>query len=882
MRSWRRLRNGLRTLFSRSRRQAELEDEIRFHLESAIERHRERGLPEKEARRAARLEFGSVDAAKEGVRDAWVLARLAELVSDARLALRGHRHRPAYAATVIVTVALAIGAAGVIFNALWAVLFRPLPFAVDRDLAVLRYAELATHETLGLSPPELADFRAANRSLESLAEYHHMNFTLLGHGEPRRVRAGVVSPGYFRLLGVRPILGRDFVEDDNSPSARPVLLLSHRFWREELGGGTLVGADFTMNDKIHTVIGVLPPLPPAPDENDVFMPVSACPFRAGEHWAHSRTARGLEVIARLRRGRDLRAATSDLELVTRRLAQSYPEAYPARLGLRPELVPLRDAMTANARPTLWLLGAAAATMLLLVAANLLNLTLAQLARRDAELAVRAALGAGGGRIARQLATEGCALALAGGALGFLLTFAGRGLLVRFLGRLTPRASEIRPDWTTGGIVLVLSLGIGLAIGLLPALKRASSLAAALRSGGPATTLGGASTRTRDALVVLQVAGSFVLLIGAGLLLRSVWNLERVPAGYRHPDVLTLGLPVNWTKYSTDARRLAYAERLLARVRELPGVQAVALADNYPLNSDLPWNRRVAVGRAAPDPATPGPTADFRTVSPGYFETVGVPLLAGRPLRDDDRDPAHGVALVNQQFARQMFAGRDPLGQAVIFGSGDTVWSIVGVVGDVHQRALGEGATPEVYAPLAQRGGGVGVMLVRAGAARSLVPALRAAIRAVDPEQPITEVRTLAETHAEALAAPRATAALLALAAVLALVIAAAGLAGLLAYSLGQRQREFGIRQALGACRMDIARLVLVRTGGLVAAGALIGLGGALLATRGLGSMLYGLASSDLQTYAVVAIVLGGAAFGACLPALRRAIGTAPGLALRAL
>ncbi|HEV7671770.1 MAG TPA: ABC transporter permease [Thermoanaerobaculia bacterium] len=877
-----RLRRGFMTLFARSRREAELEAEIDFHLEAATARYRERGLSEKEARRAALLDFGGVDRAKEGMRDAWTFARLAEIGSDVKVAIHGFRKRPAYAATVIVTLALAIGAAGVIFNALWTVVARPLPYRDDQRLVRLEYTQLGSTDVLGLSPPELMDYRKATRSLEGLAEYHNMGFTLLGHGEPRQVRAGVVSSNYFGLHGVRPEIGRDFVAADDAANARPVLLLSNAFWRRELGGDPkIVGADFTMNDKVHTVIGILPPLPAAPDENDLFMPVSACPFRAAEQWAHSRTARGLVVTGRLATGFDLAAATAELDTLTQGLAKSYPEAYPKDVSLRPRLTTLRESLSAGARPTLWLLAAAAATVLFLVCANLLNLTLAQMVRREPEMAVRTSLGASRGRIARQLATEGCLLALLGGALGLLFGLACQGLLARFLGRLTPRASEIGFNLGTVAVVFGLALVIGLAIGLAPAMRKRTDLVTALRSDGPNSTSGGTPLRARDALIVIQVATSFVLLIGAGLLLRSLWNLERVPAGFAHSEVLTLGVPHNWTKLADDKTRLAYAERLLARVREVPGVESAALVDNYPLNSALPWNRRVAIGTVAPDPVSAGPSADFRTVSPNYFDTMGISLVAGRALNENDRDEEHPVTLINETFGRQLFPNESPLGRQVIFANGTTAWTIVGIVADVHQRTLNEPVVPEIYAPIAVRGGGADILLVRGPAIRTLVPSLRAAIRAIDPEQPIAVARTLAEARAESLAAPRATAALLAIAAVLALLIAAAGLAGLLAYSLGQREREFGIRQALGAERLDIARLVLGRTVSLVGLGALIGLGSSLLFTRGLSSMLFGLATTDPLTYGLVAAVLLGSAFAACLPALRQAVGTRPTLALRA-
>jgi len=264
--------------------------------------------------------------------------------------------------------------------------------------------------------------------------------------------------------------------------------------------------------------------------------------------------------------------------------------------------------------------------------------------------------------------------------------------------------------------------------------------------------GGTPLRARDALVVLQVASSFVLLIGAGLL-RSLWNLERVPAGFVHSEVLTLGVPFNWTKLADDKVRLAYAERLLERVRAVPGIESAALGDTYPLNEALPWNRRVAIVTVAPDPASAGPSADFRTISPNYFKTVRVPLVSGRALRDDDRDEEHPVMLINQTFARQLFPNRSPLGQKVIFAKGTTAWTIVGVVADVHQRTLDEPVVPEIYAPLAERGGGADILLVRGPAIRSLIPSLRATIRALDPDQPIAEARTLAEARAESLAGP---------------------------------------------------------------------------------------------------------------------------------
>jgi predicted permease len=876
-----RLRSTLSTLFGRSRRQSDLDDEIRFHLESAVERYRERGLSEVEAQRAARLEFGGVDSAKEGVRSAWAGARVPQVCGDICLAFRGFVRRPAYSVSVVLTVALAIGVAGGVFSALWAVVYRPLPFSADRTLMVLQWRAPRAAVNEGPSPIELAEFRTANRNIEGIAEYHHMLFTLLGHGEPRRVHVGVVSANFFSLLGVVPVQGRDFVGEDEGSSSRPVLLLSYRFWKDTLGGGNWVGASFVMNDKIHTVVGVLPPLPPAPNDNDVFMPVSACPFRMAPQWAGDRTSRGLLAVARLRAASSVETALNEVQLVADRMAKAYPSAYPKTLGLRPQLNPLRGLLIEAATPTLWLLAAAGIAIVLLVAANLINLTLALLYRRDGEIAVRAALGAGPWRIIRQLSIESGVLALTGGAVGLLLSFGMQKLLASFLGRLTPRASEIHADWSTAAVTVGLALLIGLTIGVLPALRRSKSLVVAMRCAGGGATPSAKGNRLRDLLVVLQVGGSFVLLISSGLLLRSLWNLEGVATGFRHSEVLTVHLPVNWTKYKDEVKRLAYGERLLDQVRRLPGVESAALADNYPLNDNDPWTRSVQIGRRPPDGSDLEHTADFRTVSTDYFATVGVPLLNGRPLRANDRDPNHAVALVNKAFARRFFGDRSPLGQWVTFSGGTTSWEIVGVVGDVHQRSLVEDAKPEVYTPLALRGGAADVLLVRAADAHSLLRVLRTAIHEVDPGQPIAEMRTLGETRTDSLAAPRTMALLLGAAALLALTIALTGLAGLLAYSLGLRHQEFVIRQALGANRADIARLVFARTSTLVGIGVLVGVFASLLAARGLGALLFGLGSTDPETYLVVALLLAGAAVAASLPALRRATAAQPSESLKA-
>ncbi len=461
-------------------------------------------------------------------------------------------------------------------------LLQSLPYGGGERLVRLRQdAPSANVSDTGFAPLDVADYRAETRSFEGLAEYHSMYFVLLGGKEPERVQTGVVSAGFFDVLGVRPILGRTFRTGEDAHGAAPVLVLSYAYWMRSFGGDPkIVGRVLEMNDHAHTVIGVLPPIPGYPEDNDLYMPISACPFRSRPQTENNRSARMLTLFGRLRPGVSLAAATTDLAHVSGRLLQAYPDSRP-RAGFLVTPVSLREELTRQARPTFLILLATVGLVLLLACANVANLSLARLIRREREMALRSALGADRKRLTRQLLTESTVLGLAGGALGLVLARAGLHLLVSFASRFTPRAAEIHMDASVLVFTLFVSLLTGVALGLLPAISRRKDLAGALHEGGERATGGTGRHRVRNVLIVAQVAISFVLLIGAGLMARTLWNLQQVDPGFQTERVLTGRVALNFTKYDTPEKRQAFFEQLLRRMQGEQGVVSVSIAATFP-------------------------------------------------------------------------------------------------------------------------------------------------------------------------------------------------------------------------------------------------------------------------------------------------------------
>jgi putative ABC transport system permease protein len=808
-----------------------------------------------------------------------------EIAQDVRLAVRALARAPAFTLAVLVTLALGIGASTAIFSVIHGVLLRPLPYPNgDRLVHVTQPARLAGVKNVGLSPMETRELRSRASTVVDLVEYHSMPFVILGGSEPERVQTGVVSAGFFQTLGVKPLLGRLFAEGEDLPGAPAVLLLSYGYWQKHLGGDpAVVGRSFTMNDRVHTVVGVLPNIPQYPAENDVYMPVDSCPFRRAAAWDQARAVRGLTVFGVLKGGLDLRAANAELAGISSFWRQDHPADYPKGQGLVLEALSLREELTANARPTLLVLLAAAAFLLLIVCSNVANLTLARIQRRERELAVRTALGASRTRVLGHLLAESVTLSLAGGLLGLGLAAATLDLLVAFIAGLSTRAVEVRLDLAVLAFNLVVSVGTGIVVGMLPALRRSRDLSGELKEGGNAGARP-AARRARSALVVAQVAISSALLIGAGLFLRSLHELSQVDPGIDLQRVHTARVGLDFTRYggNDQSKARALADRLIQRLAATPGTVSVAVANAVPLRGTIPFSAAFIIEGQAVDDRQPTAQATFDAVTPEYFRTLGIPLVRGRSFTSTDRDQDHPVVVVNQSLARHRFPGEDPIGRRLSFDGGKQWATIVGVVGDTRQQDLVSPAMDEVIGAFAETGFNDLRLFVRSQApGASIERQIREAVHELDHDQPVTELRPLAEQRAQALAPHRLVASLLGLFAALALAITASGLIGIVAYSVSQRTREIGVRLALGAAPSAVLRMVLGQGMALVVGGLTLGLVAALVLGRLGQGLLYGVGPVDLPTYATVSGLLLGISLAACALPARQATRVDPMLALRA-
>jgi predicted permease len=869
----------------------EVDSELRFHLDMRAQELMEAGMGPQAARLAAVQAFGDLDGiaaqcrtiTTRGARERARRALMTGLLHDLRFALRSLLKSPGFTLVSVLTLALGIGANTAVFSMIRGVLLRPLPYEHGERLVYLRQpAPLGGVANAQFSPLELADYRQRSRAMESLVEYHSMPFILLGQGEPRRVQTGVVSANFFDVLGVRPLRGRTFRAGEDQPTAAPVLVLSYGFWQSRLGGDPeIVGKTFEMNDRIHTVVGILPPVPQYPAENDVYMPSSSCPFRMGQFVLNTRTARMLHIFGRMAPATSVAQAQAELEGIAGTLRSEHPAAYPSGQGFTISATSLHDELTKDARPTLLLLIGTTAFVLLIACANIANLTLARLTRRSREMALRSALGADRARLFRQMLTESGLLALAGGVLGLALAAATMRLLTGFAQRFTPRAGEIALDGEVLVFTLVVCVLTGLAFAILPALPARTNLVSALKEGGSAVS-GGGSSRIRAALVVAQVAVSMVLLVGAGLMLRSLLELQAVNPGFDTQRVLTMTLDLNWSRYTSNDLILGFHDRLNARLTGQPGVVSTASTLTFPLDGHRRFNVSFLIEGQPPAEDGAQPLGDLRSASPEYFPTLGIPLVTGRLFTPSDGPDSPQVAIVNQSLARRYFSRETAVGKRISADTGKTWITIVGVVGDVRHYGLQSEPTDEVYLPFAQLPIRESTLLVRTTAdPGAMARRIGEEVLAIDPGQPVANVQTLEEVRGEALANPRLTTTLILLFALLALCITAAGLGGVVAFSVSQRTQEIGVRMALGAGRSEVLGMVLREGLALVGLGLVLGALAAILLGRLMTGLLFHVETTDPLTFAGMSLILILIAAAACLVPARRAATVDPLVALRA-
>ncbi len=809
---------------------------------------------------------------------------LDSLLLDVRFALRQLRKHPGFTAVAVLTLALGIGATTAIFSMVYAVLLDDLPYPHGERIVQLRQEmPLRDIQSLGVSGPEVRDYRRQLESFDRVSEYHQMYFVLLGHDEPIRVSTGVVSSEYFGSLGVNPQLGRFFTPQEDIRGAEPVLVLGHDFWVERFGADPgVVGQRFEMNNAVHTVVGVLPPTPMYPEDNDVWMPIAACPFRIDPNTDSSRDARMVVSYGRLAADVSLVQARAELASVADRFAQAYPENYDADGGFTTVPVPLRDLVVSDdARELLLILLGASIFVLLIVCANVANLTLARVVRRDREFNLRAALGAERGRLLRQLLTESVILSLVGGGLGLLLAYASMDLLVTFASGLTPRAAEIGVHPPVLVFTLAVSVLTGLIFGAVPALLSRQNLAGALREGGTQSTASGGRRQVRSAFTVVQLAVAFLLLVGAGLTLRTLWALQSVETGFDTERVLTMTLDLNWSRYGDNESRRSFYDQLLERLRATPGVQLAAVAGTFPLNERPPGDTGFEIEGRPRDAGEALPRAEFVMASEQYFELLGVRLLDGRAFDRRDDAEANRALIVNQSLAQRYWPEVSPVGQRLTFNSGQTYWNVVGVIANFRQAGIDTPPGDALYLPVRQFPGLGGSLLVKTvGEPMALSRQIREALYSVDPEQPVSAITTLGDVRSAALASPRLTATLLALSAALALILTALGIGGLLAHSVAERTQEIGVRMALGASRPNVLGLVMQQGMRLVTIGVLVGGITAIVLARVMENLIFGIQARDPLTFSVVGAALLIVASVACFLPARRAMRIPPTQALR--
>ena len=866
----------LRNLVHKQRVDRELEEELGTAVELLVEEKVRSGMPADAARRAARLELGSVESLKGQVQEARAGARVDALFQDVRYALRSLVRAPGFTAVVVVTLALGIGANTAIFSILNAVLLRPLPFAEpDRLVRLFHVPPQATFpgmKRFSLSPANFFDWQRDARAFEGMALYGGRAFTLTGQGEPRAIVAAAVGAGFFDILRARPAQGRVFRADEDAPAAR-VVVVSHGFWKTRLGGAAdVLERSLKLSGESYRVVGVMPEAFSLgswfPTSREIWVPLALSDADRAVRENHNNQA-----IARLAPGASLAQGLSELEVISKRLEQEHPQE---NAGWGATVVSLQDVIVGDVRPTLVLLLAAVGLVLLVACANVGNLLFARAIGRRKELATRAALGAGRARVFQQLLIESLVLACAGGAAGVLLAYASLRAFGAMLADQVPRAHEITIDLRVLAFALAASILTGLLAGALPALRAGrSELTDALKEGGRGDSALG--IRTRRLLVVCEVALSVVLLMGAAVMLRSLVALRTVDAGFDSQGVLTMRVSLADTRYSKPAQRTAFFDTAIERLRALPGVTAAGAIDNLPLmgGSVQPI---VVEGRPELLPRDQ-PTVQVRAITPGYLRAMSIPVVRGRDVEPGDVE----VLLVSRGAAKLLWGDGDPIGQRVTLPlvSRKLARLVVGIVADVKQDGVTERAQPTVYSYTRERSSASLTLVARTSQPPgSLAPVAVGVIRALDPEQPVQDVRTMVEVRDALLSSQRLSALLLGLFAALALALATVGIYSVLSYIVRGRSREIGIRSALGAQSRDVVRMV-VREGMTPAlVGIAAGTLAALLASLSLERLVFGVSASDPLTLTAVGALLAIVALLASLVPAYRAARVVPSTALR--
>ncbi len=875
-----RVKSFSRHFFHRQQIERELDEELRSHLNLLTEQKMNEGMNSEEARRAARIELGGVEQVKEYVRAVRTGAWLDTLLQDVRYGARILRKSPGFTAVAVLTLALGIGANTAVFSIEDAVLLRSLPFSNPGQLVALSETHPSIPE-IGASVADFRDWQTQSHSFEGLAAYNLTSFShaaLAVHDEPQEVHGTIISHDLFPLLGITPAMGRNFLSQEDELGSGAVAILSGEIWKTRFAADPrILGTSLILNEKTYTIVGILPEGIRFPQDADVWVPLG----NLDKDDRSNRFYHPFFVIGRLGPRVSVSEARAEMDGIAARLASTYPQTNHS-IGIRVE--PLLDKYVGGLRSALLVLWAAVGLVLLIACANVASLLLARATSREAEMTLRYALGASRARLIRQGLTESIVLAAFGGLLGLLLAWASLRLFSIWLPQMLDapilQLHEISIDLRALGVTLGVSIFSGILFGIVPAVRVSwGDTSTVLQSGGH-TSPAGCRRLAHRLGVAGEVALAVVVLISAGLLVRSLQQLIATSPGFRVDHLLTMRVSLPSEKYNSRKAVAEFYQPLLPRLRTLPGVEAVGTIDQTPLIPNTSVTRFLVDGAT---PVRPGdyPVANYRQVDPGYFQTMGIPLFRGRTLEEKDLERPDPVVVVNRTLAEQYFPGQDPIGRRLLLGvaTGKPIsLPIVGVVGDVRDLSIDSPATAEMYFPgFAQ----ISTLVVRSTVdSSSMAATIRSAVLAVDSSQPVFEVQTAAQLLDDSITRQRFSAHLLGLFSVLALILATGGIYGVASYAVAERTREIGVRMALGARPCDVLWLILRQEMLAAAIGIAVGIVFALVATRLLASLLYGVAANDPVTFGGVCLVLGGAAFLACYIPARRAMRVDPMAALR--
>jgi len=878
------LRLKLRALLHKNEMDRELEEEMRSHLDRMIEQNIAQGMNPIDARSAARRDFGGLEQAKDQCRDARGIRFIEELGQDLRYGLRMLLKKPGFTLIAVIMLALGIGANTAIFSVINTLILNPLSIAEPERVAVIWRTTKEKRTESFVSYLELQDWRSMNQSFEAIAGYKPNGFTLLNDGQAERIQGMHVTANFLSLLKIKLFRGRDFQFEEEKRGAQPVVIISHQYWQNRLGGDeAALGKQLSLNGKSFTVIGILPPtfeFPLAEKQTEILTTIAA----EGQN-LDERGAQVLLTIGRLKQGVTFAQAQAELTAIAEALEQQYPQysrEITAYLVSVDEQIVGRDI-----RSALWLLLGAVGFILLIACTNMTNLLLVRASSRQKELALRAALGAGTWRVARQLLTESLLLSLLSGVVGLLIALWGLGAIKYYGADQLPRLDEVQINARVLAFTLAMSLLTAVLFSLIPIFKASRpDINEVLKAGAKNATSSGALRLWRDSLVVAEVMLGLVLLIGAGLMIRSFGLLVNVSPGFDPKNVLTGQVSLTRASYENTEERIRYVNQTLERLQALPGVESAAFVAPMPFSGGNVGGDFRIEGRPKPELGQE-PSANVRSVTPQYFEAIKIPLRKGRYFTEEDKPGGVGAAIINETLAGRYFPNEDPIGKRILNiganqNEGDPEqWEIVGIIGDVRHSSLTKPATPELYLPYRQNSWTWGNFFVRTtNDPAFLTLSFTDQIRSGDKTVPVTNVRPLTEAISNTVSQMRFYTLLFALFGATGLVLTLTGIYGVISYTVSQRTQEIGIRMALGAQASDVLRMLVGQGMVLTAIGIAIGVVAAGALTRLMANLLYGVSATDPLTFAVIALLLALVALLACWIPARRATKVDPMGALR--